>query len=155
MGNHLCPVHKSNPTPQVIALRSTNRSQPLFLLRFTLTFCTFKPQQTYKENVRRLYFYNKLNWFRPGYCSKMLGLSHLRIFYPSPLPPSNSVRNSNTILLLVQINIVTSLKRLGFSHYRIFGPPAPHSPPPFKMEQNSNMNCRIFLLWNINMYTSL
>ena len=103
MGNHPCPIHKSSPTPQVIALRSTNRSQPLFLLRFTLTFCTFKPQQTYKENVRRLYFYNKLNCFRPGYCSKMLGLSHLRIFYPSPLPPSKSVRNSNTILLLVQI----------------------------------------------------
>ena len=133
MGNHPCPIHKSNPTPQVIALRSTNRSQPLFLLRFTLTFCTFKPQQTYKENVRRLYFYNKLNCFRPGYCSKMLGLSHLRIFYPSPLPPSKSVRNS-----------------LGqcYTWYA-------HSPPPFKMEQNSNMNCRIFILWNINMYTSL
>ena len=29
---HPCPVNKSNPKPQFIALRSTKRSQPLYLL---------------------------------------------------------------------------------------------------------------------------
>ena len=51
-----------------------------------------------------------------------LGLSHLRIF--DPPPPSKSVRNSNTILLLVQI-YCNFLKEVRLGVWGTEGPTAP------------------------------
>ena len=52
------------------------------------------------------------------------------------------------------------MKRL-FPNWRLKSFPDVHiigfsdPPSPFKMEQNSNMNCRICILWNINVHTNI
>ena len=47
------------------------------------------------------------------------------------------------------IFIVRDFHIIGFQTF-----PPPRIPlPPFKMEQNSNMNCRLYILWYINVHT--
>ena len=47
-----------------------------------------------------------------------------------------------------KLEIPTYLKPIRDFHIIGFSDP----PPPAKMEQNSNMNCRIYILWNINVH---
>ena len=48
----------------------------------------------------------------------------------------------------------SQIGELSFSGgFRRFWAISSHSaPPPFKMEQNSNMNCRLYILWYINVH---